>query len=180
MIRPADQEALRSYNLASTFRASWESIGFEEVKASPTGSMSDLKVFSLRKKHGRRIAPKESAQDAPAVPDDRSRHALQEKHGANGNSEPRSAPRSRSRPGGKTSDFVKKRYSVRYAQAPDLSHGDAPPMPGMPKLPSGYGQQRSRDPSPAQRAADLGILNDSSLQADDGRWSIALSPVLQC
>ncbi|MCJ1282936.1 exocyst complex component exo84 [Xylographa opegraphella] len=129
--------------------------------------MSDLKGFSLRKKHGRRIAPKESAQDVPALPDDRSRHALQEKHGVNGNPEPHSAPRSRSRPGGKTSDFVKKRYSVRYAQPPDLSHGDAPPMPGMPKLPSGYGQQRSREPSPAQRAADLGILNDSSLQAED-------------
>ncbi|MCJ1318793.1 exocyst complex component exo84 [Xylographa vitiligo] len=130
--------------------------------------MSDLKGFSLRKKNGRRIVPKESAQDVPALPDDRSRHALQEKHGANGNSEPRSAPRSRSRPGGKTSDFVKKRYSVRYAQPPDFSHGDAPPMPGMPKLASGYGQQRSRDPSPAQRAADLGILNDSSLRAENG------------
>ncbi|MCJ1291888.1 exocyst complex component exo84 [Xylographa carneopallida] len=132
--------------------------------------MSDLKGFSLRKKHGRRIVPKESAPDVPAVPDDRSRHALQEKHGAKRDSEPRSTPRSRSRPGGKTSDFVKKRYSVRYAQPPDFSHGDAPPMPGMPKLPSGYGQQRSREPSPAQRAADLGILNDSSLQAENG-WS---------
>ncbi|MCJ1397745.1 exocyst complex component exo84 [Xylographa trunciseda] len=129
--------------------------------------MSDLKGFSLRKKNGRRIVPKEAAQDVPALPDDRSRHALQEKHRANGSSESRSAPRSRSRPGGKTSDFVKKRYSVRYAQAADFSQGDAPPMPGMPKLPSGYGQHRSREPSPAQRAADLGVLNDSSLQAQD-------------
>lgn len=114
--------------------------------------------------------PKESSNDVPPVPDDRSRYARQGKPGANGAiKDPRAGSRSRSKPGGTTSDFVKKRYSVRYAHAPTLSQGNVPQMPGVPKIPSGY-DQGGRGPSPAQqnRAADLGILKDSSLQADEG------------
>ncbi|MCJ1474745.1 exocyst complex component exo84 [Lambiella insularis] len=130
--------------------------------------MSDSKGFSLRKKNGRRIVPKEAANDIPALPDDRSRYAKQEHSGPNGGViDPRAGPRSRSRPGGTTSDFVKKRYSVRYAHAPTLSQSDVPKMPGVPKIPQAYGQN-GRGPSPAQqnKAADLGILQDSSLQAE--------------
>ena len=142
--------------------------------------MSDLKGFSLRKKGGRRVGPKDSARDAPPVPDDRSRYALREKGGTTGNStDPRAASRSRTRPGGATSDIVKKRYSVRYAQVPDFGQGDAPPippMPGVPQISMAYAQQGEREPSPAQRsrAADLGVLKDPSLQTEEGGSAFCL------
>ena len=133
--------------------------------------MSDLKGFSLRKKGGRRVGPKDSARDAPPLPDDRSRHALREKGGTTGNStDLRVASRSRTRPGGATSDIVKKRYSVRYAQVPDFGQSDAPRMPGVPNIPQAYAQHVEREPSPEQRsrAADMGVLQDPSMQTEEG------------
>ena len=136
--------------------------------------MSDLKGFSLRTKKGRRghkETSKSSAQ-VPDVPEERSRYALKEKYGTPGDStDPRDAKsRERSRPGGATSDIIKKRYSIRYNQLPDFSQSDAPPLPGVPKLPQGYAQDGGRDASPAEqnRGADLRALKDSSLRAEEG------------
>ena len=133
--------------------------------------MSDLKGFSLRKKHGRRIVPKDGDQDVPAMPDDRSRYALQENYGTNGAStDSQSKSRSRSRPGGTTSDFVKKRYSVRYAQTPEFNPNDAPPVPGIPLIPGSFGPPNGRGEQSARRnrSADLGLLKDTSLQPEEG------------
>jgi len=136
--------------------------------------MSDLKGFSLRTKKSRRGhkgSNKPPAQ-VPEAPDERSRYALQEKYETPGNStDPRAAKsRERSKPGGATSDIIKKRYSIRYNQLPDFSQGDAPPLPGVPTLPQGYSQDGGRDASPAQqnRGADLRALKDSSLRAEEG------------
>lgn len=136
--------------------------------------MSDLKGFSLRTKKSRR-GHKESSKPSAPVPDvldERSRHASKEKYETSGNStDPRAAKsRERSKPGGATSDIIKKRYSIRYNQLPDFGQGDAPPLPGVPKLPQGYGQDGGRDTSPAQqdRGADLRALKDSSLRAEEG------------
>jgi len=135
--------------------------------------MSDLKGFSLRTKKSRRGYKESSKASAPVpnVPDERSRYALQEKYGPAGNStDQRSAKdRDRSKPGGATSDIIKKRYSIRYNQLPDFGQGDVPPLPGVPKLPQGYTQDGGREDSPARqnRGADLRALKDSSLRAEE-------------
>ena len=136
--------------------------------------MSDLKGFSLRTKKGRRGHKESSKGSAPVpdVPDERSRYALQDKYSPAGDSTDRrpAKDRERSRPGGATSDIIKKRYSIRYNQLPDFNQADAPPLPGVPKLPQGYAQDGGRDDSPARqnRGADLRALKDSSLRAEEG------------
>ncbi|PLN86750.1 putative exocyst complex component Exo84 [Aspergillus taichungensis] len=70
-----------------------------------------------------------------------------------------------------TSDLVKRRYSTRFNQLPDFD-ANAPPVPGLPALPVGYGltpPQVSRKPSmepsgPPQ--VDLDALRDPSLPVD--------------
>ncbi|KAK1141706.1 exocyst complex component exo84 [Aspergillus melleus] len=72
-----------------------------------------------------------------------------------------------------TSDLVKRRYSTRFNQTPDFDV-NAPPVPGLPKIPPQFGglsppQQQSRRPSgessgPPQ--VDLNALRDPSLPVD--------------
>lgn len=70
---------------------------------------------------------------------------------------------------GATSDLVKRRYSTRFNQLPDFN-ANAPPMPGVPKVPEGYGSP-SPDPGAAPSASqpirvDVNALRDPSLPAD--------------
>ncbi|KAE8152399.1 Cullin repeat-like-containing domain protein [Aspergillus avenaceus] len=70
-----------------------------------------------------------------------------------------------------TSDLVKRRYSTRFNQAPEF---DAPPVPGVPKLPSQFTalsppQATSRRPSTESSGppqVDLNALRDPSLPVD--------------
>ncbi|KAL2827528.1 Cullin repeat-like-containing domain protein [Aspergillus cavernicola] len=70
-----------------------------------------------------------------------------------------------------TSDLVKRRYSTRFNQAPDLD--GAPPVPNVPQLPAAYAglgpPQASRKPSsesPGPPKVDLNALRDPSLPVD--------------
>jgi hypothetical protein len=135
--------------------------------------MSDLKGFSLRTKKNRR-GPKDSAKGAPSVqdaPEERSRHALRDTAESTGNSTDPRAGKSQERlkPGGATSDIVKKRYSIRYAHAPDFGQGEVPSMPGVPKIPQAYAQQGGRDDSPAPATkGDIRVLKDKHMQPEEG------------
>lgn len=132
------------------------------------------KGFSLRKKR------RQGGDGAPSEPSNRReggrpRNNQREAQGAtgssnndpNGNStDPR--VRSRPRPGGQTSDIVKKRYSIRYNALPDFSNADAPPMPGVPKIPQIFDTDggRAESPAPKSQGVDLRALNDPSLEAE--------------
>ncbi|KAL5338278.1 Cullin repeat-like-containing domain protein [Aspergillus crustosus] len=70
-----------------------------------------------------------------------------------------------------TSDLVKRRYSTRFNQIPDLD--GAPPVPSVPQIPSGYAglrpPQASRRPSTESSGppgVDLNALRDPSLPVD--------------
>ncbi|KAL4886685.1 Cullin repeat-like-containing domain protein [Aspergillus karnatakaensis] len=70
-----------------------------------------------------------------------------------------------------TSDLVKRRYSTRFNQAPDLD--GAPPVPSVPQVPSAYAglspPQASRKPSTESSGppeVDLNALRDPSLPVD--------------
>ena len=79
-------------------------------------------------------------------------------------------PRPQQRPGGATSELVKKRYSVRYLHPPDLSGADAPPIPGVPSLPGLYKQNsRSREdiPSIRKNGPDRRALEDPNLDVEE-------------
>ncbi|KAE8131014.1 Cullin repeat-like-containing domain protein [Aspergillus pseudotamarii] len=73
-----------------------------------------------------------------------------------------------------TSDLVKRRYSTRFNQAPDLDSANAPPVPGVPTVPSQYTalsppQSTSRRPSTESSGppqVDLNALRDPSLPVD--------------
>ncbi|KAL8974993.1 MAG: hypothetical protein Q9197_000794 [Variospora fuerteventurae] len=92
--------------------------------------MEDKKGFSLRQKKSSRrpaiSAPKQlSNQSTTAHP------TYQAPHRVNGLKEkPTHANTERpSRPGEKTADLIKRRYSTRFAQLPDFNQTDAPPLP---------------------------------------------------
>ncbi|GAD97740.1 exocyst complex component Exo84, putative [Paecilomyces variotii No. 5] len=84
-----------------------------------------------------------------------------------------SGPREKPQQNGATADLVKRRYSTRFNQVPDLD-ANAPPVPSVPALPGAFG---GRDASPAgQEGAapgpsaslrvDLSALRDPSLPVD--------------
>ena len=81
---------------------------------------------------------------------------------------PRAIPRERTKTAA-TSDLVKKRYSIRYAQGPDLSGQDAPPLPGLPLIPSQFAHQPANgELRPTQtQGIDLEALRDPSLGVED-------------
>ncbi|KAF9883840.1 exocyst complex component exo84 [Aspergillus nanangensis] len=84
-----------------------------------------------------------------------------------------SGSRDRAPPNDATSDLVKRRYSTRFNQVPDFD-SNAPPIPGIPKLPAEYGcaltpPQVSRRPSGESSGppkVDLNALRDPSLPVD--------------
>ncbi|KAB8078658.1 hypothetical protein BDV29DRAFT_187788 [Aspergillus leporis] len=85
-----------------------------------------------------------------------------------------SGPRERTPQNDATSDLVKRRYSHRFNQAPDFDAGNAPPVPGLPKVPAQYAtlsppQSTSRRPSTESSGppqVDLNALRDPSLPVD--------------
>lgn len=95
---------------------------------SAPAAMEDKKGFSLRqKKSSRRPAisgPRQlSSQSTTSTSQAPPRvNGLDEKP-TNANTE---RP---SRPGEKTADLIKRRYSTRFAQLPDFNQADAPPLP---------------------------------------------------
>lgn len=80
--------------------------------------------------------------------------------------------RPRPRANDTTTDMVKKRYSVRYAQQPDRNQG-IPSMPGLPTIPVMYSQQNGSSVSLSQQRGGLDIkaLRDPNLQADQCKLS---------
>ncbi|KAL9022426.1 MAG: hypothetical protein Q9185_000332 [Variospora sp. 1 TL-2023] len=92
--------------------------------------MEDKKGFSLRQKK----SPRRPAISAPKQLSNQSTTAhqtFQAPHRVNGLKEkPTHANTERpSRPGEKTADLIKRRYSTRFAQLPDFNQADAPPLP---------------------------------------------------
>ncbi|KAK2752888.1 exocyst complex component exo84 [Arachnomyces sp. PD_36] len=77
--------------------------------------------------------------------------------------------REKTQQSGATSDLVKRRYSTRFNQLPDFN-ANAPPMPGVPKVPDGYGsapQDPGATPSASQPIrVDVNALRDPSLPAE--------------
>ncbi|MCJ1275756.1 exocyst complex component exo84 [Puttea exsequens] len=114
------------------------------------------KGFSLRQKKTRRApisTPKQIS--APIQQQPSSRPA---RPNVNGDSS-----------GANTSDLVKRRYSTRFANLPDFSNANAPPVPIVPSLPSHFGQSESR-PSTARQgqkvSVDVNALKDANLQVE--------------
>ncbi|KAI9842103.1 MAG: exocyst complex component exo84 [Sclerophora amabilis] len=90
---------------------------------------------------------------------------------------PLAAPPPRPQAGGKTSDFVKRRYSTRFTTFPSSFDVNAPDIPTLPSLPNQYasnlspGQQKSsaRGTSPHDRqgiSVDIKAIRDPSLQPE--------------
>lgn len=92
--------------------------------------MEDKKGFSLRQKKSSRrpaiSAPKQLSNQSTTA-----HSTFQASHRVNGLEEkPTHANTERpSRPGEKTADLIKRRYSTRFAQLPDFDQADAPPLP---------------------------------------------------
>ena len=128
------------------------------------------KGFSLRKRHDRRQGHKDPRElrdgraDRNQLPPPRRSHESRTSNDTSA-SEPR--PRPRQRVNDATSNLVKKRYSVRYNQAPDFSQG-LPPLPGVPKIPQSYGQldRRGADDPRGAQGIDVRALRDPNFKAD--------------
>ena len=126
------------------------------------------KGFSLRKRGGGRRHQVQQPDHHKTI-DDKPRHALKESYGTNEIPNDQTAStKQRPQLGGQTSNLIKKRYSIRYNQLPDLNDPDAPPVPGISKFQQALAQQfGSRDGSPArQQGVDIKALRDPSLQAE--------------
>lgn len=123
-----------------------------------TGALNGLNALKTASLSGR-DSPSSQGRSSPAPT----------RPSGSGRSSP-APPRPQQRPGGATSELVKKRYSVRYLQPPDLSGADAPPIPGVPSLPGHY-KQKSRGgediPSIRKNAPDQTVLEDPSLDVEE-------------
>ncbi|KAL8644523.1 MAG: hypothetical protein Q9210_007211 [Variospora velana] len=92
--------------------------------------MEDKRGFSLRQKKSSRrpaiSAPKQLSNQSTTA-----HSTFQAPHRVNGLEEkPTPANTERpSRPGEKTADLIKRRYSTRFTQLPDFNQADAPPLP---------------------------------------------------
>lgn len=76
-----------------------------------------------------------------------------------------SAPRERPQQSGATSDLVKRRYSTRFNQAPDISA--APPVPSLPtQVPGAQPSAAKSTASNEPPRVDLNALRDPSLPVD--------------
>ncbi|KAL1969188.1 hypothetical protein VTN77DRAFT_442 [Rasamsonia byssochlamydoides] len=81
-----------------------------------------------------------------------------------------SGPREKPQQSGATSDLVKKRYSSRFNQPPDLDP-DAPPVPSLPQDSKGYGGSSPAGRTPQEGTSqpprvDLKALRDPSLPVE--------------
>ena len=86
-------------------------------------------------------------------------------------------PRPRPKANDSTTNMVKKRYSVRYNQVPDITQG-APPLPGLPQLPPQFAQQNGSSASLGQQqgqGVDLRALRDPNLQPDQCNFKLPSS-----
>ena len=94
-----------------------------------------------------------------------------------GNATPSAASRERAPQSDATSDLVKRRYSTRFNQVPDLD-ANAPPVPGLPPgAAAKYGglgpPPTTKRPSTGQAGppeVDLNALRDPSLPVDRCEW----------
>jgi hypothetical protein len=96
---------------------------------------------------------------------DRDRDRDRSRRDGDGRSRPR-PPRAQDT----TANMVKKRYSIRYNQAPD-DLADAPPVPGMPKIPAKFAREEGREESrPGSRGGpDTKALYDANLNTEKCR-----------
>lgn len=92
------------------------------------------------------------------------RRSNDERSGRDGK-EQRSRPRPK--PSDSTANMVKKRYSIRYNQTPDVNGQNAPPVPGVPSIPQSFAKPPGSRDGPSQTGGiDKRILRDPNLQAD--------------
>ena len=126
------------------------------------GRMEDKgKGFSLRQKKSSRrppiSAPKQVSSHA-------SSHQISRPNGSSGPTPRPDAERPKL--GGNASDLVKRRYSTRFTQVPDLNSTDVPPIPKLPEN-QRFQQRAHAAPAANQRiAVDLLALRDPDLQAE--------------
>lgn len=125
--------------------------------------MSEGKQLTLRKKGGRRPQISGPQQISGPVPS---------KQAPNSSGATLAVPKDRSLQPGGTSDLVKRRYSARFNQLPDFSAG-APPVPGLPQVPTQYAASRKRSPGRPGTAGsgkplriDVEALRDPNLQPE--------------
>ena len=130
--------------------------------------------ISLRSKTTRRqgfSAGHDARKGPPAPPRDKSQASSSSRQGGSRPSlesarSNESKPRPRPKANDSTTNAVKKRYSYRYAQPPDLSA--VPTIPTLPPMPALYAQQNDSNASFAQRRGGLDIkaLRDPDLQPE--------------
>ncbi|KAL8895305.1 MAG: hypothetical protein Q9207_008221 [Kuettlingeria erythrocarpa] len=129
--------------------------------------MDDKRGFSLRQKKAPRrpaiSAPKQVSSQSTAAPPPSQGHprvnGLREKT-------TNTSREQLNRPGDRTADLVKRRYSTRFGQLPDFNSADAPPLPN--------GHHANQDPKlnlplsgPAQNInVDIASLKDPNLDAE--------------
>ena len=140
------------------------------------------KDFSLRKKHDRGYRDlRQLGNGRPDRHQPSSKSSSQTRPEPEGSStDPRARPRLRTND--TTSNLVKKRYSIRYNQAPDFSQG-APPVPGIPKIPAAFAQQDGApdaEAPTAHRGVDIRMLRDPDLQSDQCKISEYISSRAEC
>lgn len=144
------------------------------------------KGFSLRQKKSSRrppiSAPQQISSTAAPVPLHLGNVNVEKYLGAGRNEKP--APtRQRPRPGGHTSDLVKRRYSTRFTTLGDFRNADAPPIPILPtaEASSQSTEQKSQTNSTAihKIEVDLAALRDTGLRADDCKLAVSCLPKSQ-
>ena len=128
--------------------------------------MEDKRGFSLRQKKssGRPpiSAPKQITSQVKTAPPNSQAPRV--------NGLPEKTPNTRKerpgRPGGNTADLVKRRYSTRFAQLPDFSHADAPPLPNGPSFAKQQIKGLQASGQTQDISVDIGALRDPHLDAE--------------
>lgn len=146
------------------------------------------KGFSLRQKKSSRrppiSAPQQISSTAAPAPIPLENGNVERYPGANqgGRNEKPEPARQRPRPGGHTSDLVKRRYSTRFTTLGDFRNADAPPIPILPT--AGSNQSTQQKPQTSSTAVhkidvDLTALRDTNLRADDCKLVVPFLPNLK-
>ncbi|MCJ1470593.1 exocyst complex component exo84 [Pseudocyphellaria aurata] len=134
------------------------------------------KAFSLRQKKSSRrppiSAPQQISSTAAPVPLPVGNGNFERYPGAvqGARNEKPEVARQRPRPGGHTSDLVKRRYSTRFTTLGDFRNADAPPIPEIRTGGSNPSTQQKAQTSSAavhKIEVDLTALRDTGLRADD-------------
>lgn len=137
--------------------------------------MDDKKGVSLRKK--RTVRPKISAPQLVSPPPtvgtiDIGGGGRRQRGGGGADGLP-TGPKPRERPqnGDRTADYVKRRYSTRYAQLPpDFSA--IPDVPNMPSMPRRFAVQPPQNES-GRVKLDPKVLRDPKFRAEECKWALA-------